>query len=81
MPATQTPYAGITVYFPVGYTEEHIERLKAQFPSIRGVLNYRCFSMDVADDQAPLDGLKTVFAWIEKNLTAEEPPSEASRES
>jgi hypothetical protein len=71
MLATPTPYSGITVYFPVGYTEEHIELLKAQFPDIRGVLNSRCFSMDLSDDNAPLNDLKVVFAWIERNLTAE----------
>lgn len=74
MPSTQAPYAGITVYFPAGYTEEHVERLKAQFPGITGVLGHRCFSMDMDDDCAPLDHLRTVFAWIEKHLTANEIP-------
>jgi hypothetical protein len=78
MPGNKPPYAGITVDFPPGYTSEHIERLTAQFPGIHCVLNCRCFSIEVDDDDAPMDELKSVFAWIEKNLTAGGP---AAREA
>ena len=70
MLATTHPYAGITVYFPPGYTEEYLNRLKAQFLGIQAVMNSRCFSIDIQVDSNddPSQVLKPVFAWIETTI-------------
>jgi len=46
--------------------------MKAEFPDVTGVLNCRRFSIEVADDDTPLQVLKPVIAWIEKHLAVED---------
>ena len=64
-----TRYDHITLWFPAGYTQQHAERLEAEFPGIRVVLNWQNFAMEVAvDGEIPSADLKTVFSWVEKHL-------------
>jgi hypothetical protein len=65
----KTRYEHITLWFPAGYTRQHVERLEAEFPGIRVVLNWHTFAMEVdVDGEIPSADLKTVFAWVENHL-------------
>lgn len=59
----------ITISFPEGYTQADAERLQAQFPGIRIILNARAFSIEEeSEGETPSPQLKTVISWVDLNL-------------
>jgi hypothetical protein len=65
----EMPFQHITISLPEGYTQADADRLRAQFPGIKTILDARAFCIEEeAEGETPSPLLKAVFSWVDLNL-------------